>query len=146
MTWVTALVLRICINGKMDDNTNSSGFSWMNYFAAFTFLTVLHPVWTEAAAFCVCRRLDKTRIISSLTVFEWRAGCCDKQLLPSLQLLFEELIWSHILPQHWHKNLQWNLYRKAISCRYRSTLETDPQSRKRFEKAGPTDQAGHKRE
>lgn len=45
-----------------------SGFSWRNYFAAFTFLAVLHPVLTRAAAYCACRRLDKTRIISSLTV------------------------------------------------------------------------------
>lgn len=51
------------------------------------FLTGLHPVLAEAAAYCVCQRLDNTGIISSLTVSEWRAGCHDKQTLPSLQLL-----------------------------------------------------------
>lgn len=60
---------------------DSSGLSWRSYWAAFTLLTGLHPVLAEAAAYCVCWRLDKTGIISSLTVSEWRAGCCDKQIL-----------------------------------------------------------------
>lgn len=66
---------------------DSSWLSWRSYWTAFTFLTGLLPVLAEAAASCVCRRLDKTWIISSLTVSEWRAGRCDKQILPSLQLL-----------------------------------------------------------
>lgn len=66
-----------------------SGLPWRSYWAAFTFLTALYPVLAEAAAYCVCVlwELDKTRIIISLTVSKWRAGCYDKQILLSLQLL-----------------------------------------------------------
>lgn len=126
---------RVAGRKKMD----SRGFSWRNYFAAFTFLAVLQPVLTRAAAYCVCRRLDKTRTISSLTVSEWRTGCCDKQLLPSPQLLFEEWIWSHILPQYLHKNLQRNLYRKPFPVRsvIARCLKRIHKVVERIEKAGP---------
>lgn len=130
MKWVAGLVLSPWINRKIEKRTAAGSLGGTTL--------LLLPFWQSCiqswlnAAYCVCRRLDKTRIIGSLTVSEWRTGCCDKQLLLSLQLLFEEWIWSHILLQYLHKNLQRNLYRKPFPVRpdnrYRSVLETDPQS------------------